>query len=93
MGNYQDTENQRYPKPGDKVKVIQKKDYATGELTLGVVRKVLTKALRHPRGHKVLLESGVIGRVQEFVDGENRQPDPKSLVKYSLEPDSEDDLR
>ena len=60
--------NHRYPKPGDRVNIIQKKHYHTGELTAGVVRDVLTKKRYHSRGHKVRLESGIIGRVQSFVD-------------------------
>lgn len=59
---------QRYPKPGDRVNIIQKKHYSTGELTSGVVKEVLTKKRFHPRGHKVRLEGGIIGRVQSFVD-------------------------
>jgi len=55
-----------YPKIGDKVKIVQKKDYTTGELTEGVVKDILTKKRNHPRGTKVRLESGVIGRIQEF---------------------------
>lgn len=60
-----------YPKIGDRVKVVQKKDYATGKLTEGVVKEVLTKQKDHPRGTKVKLEDGVIGRIQEFVDDLN----------------------
>ena len=61
----------RFPKPGDKVRVIQKKDYSSGKLTEGVVKDVLTSQNFHPRGHKVRLTSGIIGRVQEFADTEN----------------------
>ena len=60
--------SQRYPKPGDRVNIIQKKHYGTGELTTGVVGRVLTRARFHSRGHKVRLEDGTIGRVQSFVD-------------------------
>lgn len=63
-----ETHNQRYPKPGDKVNVIQKIHYETGELTTGTVKDVLTRARYHPRGHKVRLGDGTIGRVQSFVD-------------------------
>jgi len=69
----------RYPKRGDRVRVAQKKDYQSGVLTEGLVREVLTKKEFHPRGHKVRLESGAIGRVQEFVGGEEDlppRPDP-----------------
>ena len=58
----------RYPKPGEKVKVVQKKDYVSGELTEGIVKDVLTSKKFHPRGHKVRLTSGIIGRVQQFSD-------------------------
>ena len=60
--------SQRYPKPGDRVNAIQKEHYATGELTTGVVKDVLTGARFHPRGHKVRLQDGTIARVQSFVD-------------------------
>lgn len=59
---------QPYPKVSDEVRVIQKKHYRTGQLTEGIVKEVLTKKRFHPRGHKVRLESGVVGRVQEFID-------------------------
>lgn len=55
-------------KPGVMVKVVQKSDQRTGRLTEGVVKDVLTKSLVHPRGIKVRLESGIIGRVHELVD-------------------------
>ncbi len=57
----------RYPKPGDRVKVIEKQNYGTGILTEGIVQDVLTHSEFHPRGHKVRLTNGIIGRVQEFV--------------------------
>lgn len=72
----------RYPKPGDKVKVIQKKDYASGELTEGIVKDVLTGKKFHPRGHKVRLTSGVIGRVQQFADQEESVQAVDSSLPY-----------
>ncbi|MBU0708869.1 YwbE family protein [Patescibacteria group bacterium] len=68
--------NQRKPKPGDKVRVAQKKDYTTGELTTGVVQDVLTKKDTHPRGHKVRLTTGIIGRVQEFAEPTQQRVSP-----------------
>lgn len=81
----------RYPKPGDKVKVARKKDYASGVLTEGVVKDVLTSKQFHPRGHKVRLTNGIIGRVQEFVDqAESKQTSPTaSPIPYTP---SDDDL-
>jgi len=64
----------QYPKKGDRVRVAQKEDYRSGVLTEGVVKDVLTSKRFHPRGHKVRLESGVIGRVQEFVS-DRKKPD------------------
>ena len=78
----------RYPKQGDKVKIIQKKDYASGDLTEGVVKDILTKKQIHPRGHKVRLTSGIIGRVQKFSDQKEEVPDSPATV-YKM---SEDDL-
>lgn len=49
------------------VKVVLKKDQRTGKLTNGKVKKLLTNSKYHPRGIKVMLENGMVGRVQEFV--------------------------
>jgi uncharacterized repeat protein (TIGR03833 family) len=50
--------------PGTAVWVVQKQDQASGRLTGGVVATVLTGAAQHPRGIKVRLVSGVVGRAQ-----------------------------
>lgn len=52
--------------PGTVVKVVQKHHQRTGELTQGVVLRILTKSPSHPWGIKVLLESGIVGRVKEI---------------------------
>ncbi|GAE29848.1 YwbE family protein [Halalkalibacter hemicellulosilyticus] len=54
-------------KQGLKVRVVQKQDQRTGQLTDGVVAKVLTKSATHPHGIKVMLESGIVGRVKEII--------------------------
>lgn len=54
-------------KPGIKVKVVLKKDQPTGVLTEGIVKDILTNSAVHPRGIKVRLEDGQVGRVQEIV--------------------------
>lgn len=54
-------------KPGIKVKVVQKQDQKTGKLTEGVVLKLLTNSPTHPHGIKVMLEGGIVGRVQEII--------------------------
>jgi len=53
---------------GVDVDIIQKKDQATGKLTRGIVKDVLTKSSFHPHGIKVRLVSGEVGRVQEVFD-------------------------
>lgn len=51
---------------GLSVKIVLKKDQRTGKLTSGKVKKLLTNSKYHPRGIKVMLEDGQVGRVQEF---------------------------
>ncbi len=54
-------------KSGMKVKVVQKQDQRTGNLTEGVVLKLLTNSSKHPHGIKVMLEGGIVGRVKEIL--------------------------
>ena len=51
-------------KIGDAVEVVQKHHQRTGELTEGIVKRLLTKSANHPHGIKVLLEIGQVGRVK-----------------------------
>ena len=62
--NGQNRENIR---PGLLVSIVKKEDQRTGNLTKGVVLDVLTNSPNHPRGIKVRLESGEVGRVQEIL--------------------------
>lgn len=55
-------------KPGLKVAIVQKHHQTTGELTKGIVADILTNSPNHPRGIKVRLESGEVGRVQEILE-------------------------
>jgi uncharacterized repeat protein (TIGR03833 family) len=55
-------------KSGVPVKVVQKQDQLSGKLTEGIVKDVLTKSPTHPRGIKVRLQSGIVGRVKEIMD-------------------------
>ena len=50
------------------VEVIQKPHQRSGELTEGIVAKLLTKSPNHPHGIKVLLESGIVGRVKNIIE-------------------------
>lgn len=53
-------------KIGATVMIVQKQDQLSGNLTEGVVTRILTKSPEHPHGIKVMLESGIVGRVKEI---------------------------
>ncbi len=55
-------------KIGSTVNVVQKQDQKSGKLTQGVVARILTNSPNHPRGIKVKLESGIVGRVLEIIE-------------------------
>lgn len=56
---------------GLEVEVVLKKDQATGELTHGIVKRILTNSKFHPHGIKVMLDDGKVGRVQEIIGEED----------------------
>ncbi len=53
-------------KPGNRVMIVRKQDQQNGNLTEGIVKKILTKSKEHPHGIKVMLENGAVGRVEKF---------------------------
>ena len=53
---------------GIEVEIVQKQDQRSGELTEGVVKKILTNSPNHPHGIKVMLETGEVGRVKNILD-------------------------
>ena len=55
-------------KVGTHVAIVQKHHQSTGELTEGIVQRILTKSSSHPHGIKVILVSGEVGRVKEVYD-------------------------
>ena len=48
--------------------MILKKDQRSGNVTYGVVDRLLTSSAFHSRGIKVRLEDGQVGRVCEIVE-------------------------
>ncbi|APO45083.1 YwbE family protein [Paenibacillus sp. FSL H7-0942] len=56
-------------KPGLEVDIVLKQDQATGKLTRGIVKDLLTKSPTHPHGIKVRLTSGQVGRVKQVITG------------------------
>ena len=54
-------------RPGMKVRVVEKQNQRSGKLTEGIVQRILTNSPTHPHGIKVMLETGIVGRVKEIV--------------------------
>lgn len=52
---------------GAAVRVVQKPDQRSGKLTEGTVKRILTNSPNHHRGIKVMLDDGIVGRVQEIL--------------------------
>ncbi len=59
-----DGKNRKNIELGLTVEIVQKHHQRSGELTEGIVKRILTKSANHPHGIKVLLESGEVGRVK-----------------------------
>ena len=55
-------------KLGSIVKIIENENQKNGKLTDGIVKKILTSSATHPYGIKVILESGIVGRVKEVLN-------------------------
>ena len=53
---------------GQLVEVVQKHHQRSGELTEGVIKKILTKSPKHTHGIKVMLEDGTVGRVKNILE-------------------------
>lgn len=49
---------------GSKVTIVQKQDQRSGNITEGIVKRILTNSPNHPHGIKVQLTSGEVGRVK-----------------------------
>ena len=63
-----DGKNRKDIQIGQKVQVVQKQDQRSGELTEGIVSRILTKSATHPHGIKVKLEDGKVGRVKAIIE-------------------------
>nr|MDO8115000.1 YwbE family protein [Candidatus Sigynarchaeota archaeon] len=61
-------------KPGTVVDIVLKADQPTGKLTRGIVKDILTNSPNHPRGIKVRLQNGQIGRVQAIISSTAPKP-------------------
>ncbi len=63
-----DGRNKKDIKIGLEVEVVQKHNQRSGELTSGIVKKLLTNSPNHPHGIKVMLEGGIVGRVKNIIE-------------------------
>jgi len=63
---FMDGKNRKDIYAGLTVDIVLKKDQRTGKRTRGIVQNILTSSPNHPRGIKVRLSDGQIGRVQEI---------------------------
>lgn len=64
--------------PGVGVSIVLKVDQSTGRQVQGIVGDVLTSG-NHPRGIKVRLQDGRVGRVQQIVDAATAQTASEGL--------------
>jgi len=53
---------------GQYVEIVMKKDQRSGDLTDGIIKRILTKSSNHPHGIKVMLDTGEVGRVKNIVE-------------------------
>ena len=53
--------------PGMRVHIIEKQNQGSGQLTEGIVSRILTKSPSHPHGIKVMLVDGKVGRVKTIL--------------------------
>lgn len=64
----QDGRQRKNIQVGGEVEIVQKHHQRTGELTDGIVKRILTNSPNHPHGIKVMLETGEVGRVKTIID-------------------------
>ncbi len=55
-------------RPGLRVQIVEKQNQGSGQLTEGIVARILTNSATHPHGIKVMLVNGKVGRVQAIVE-------------------------
>ena len=53
---------------GQYVEIVMKQDQSSGDLTDGLVKRILTKSKNHPHGIKVMLDTGEVGRIKNIVE-------------------------
>ncbi|KAK5123269.1 hypothetical protein LTR85_002699 [Meristemomyces frigidus] len=66
--------------PGAAVSIVLKEDQGTGREVQGVVQNLLTRG-NHPRGIKVRLQDGQVGRVQRMAVSSTAAPAPTAALQ------------
>ena len=66
--------NRKNIKKGLVVDIVLKEDQGNSKLTRGFVKDILTSKQNHPRGIKVRLQDGQVGRVQAVVSEDSQPP-------------------
>ncbi len=67
MTTMEEWQNRADIAPGLEVGIILKADQGSGKITHGIVQDILTNSPFHPRGIKVRLTSGEVGRVRHII--------------------------
>lgn len=80
-------------KIGQRVWAVEKKNYASGKLTEGIVKRILTSKQYHPRGIKVMFEDGTITRVQRLTPPERENAPIVKKPTDDFEIDEDYELR
>ena len=75
---------------GQRVWAVEKRNYASGQLTDGIIQRILTSKSFHPRGIKVMFQDGTVARVQSLTAPET---EPSIQPQAQIEFDEEFDLR
>lgn len=70
MDNIKDGQYRDNIRLGALVDIVQKQDQRSGDLTRGLVKRILTNSKQHPHGIKVMLDTGEVGRVKEVLPDE-----------------------
>ena len=60
--------NRSHIQVGQTVQIVLKAHQQTGQLTKGVVSRILTKSPNHHHGIKVMLDTGEVGRVKHILE-------------------------
>lgn len=65
--NEQDGRKRKNVQIGFLVEIVEKQNQRSGELTEGLVKRILTNSSTHPHGIKVKLDTGEVGRVKRVI--------------------------